>query len=181
MKITIVSSSTRIGRVSHRIALALKSVLTDSGAEVGILDLNEVNLPPFAERLSHLDEPPEELVTVMESLQASDGLVFLTPEYNGAPSSGLKNFIDVFAKAGFSEKPIGTATGSTGAMGGIRAAYMVQQMILSINAYPHPRMLTVGKMDQVLGENGEFTEEKTESRIRAYAETYLDWVKKLSA
>ena len=181
MKITIISSSTRTGRISHRIALALQSALTELGADAQIIDLKEVGLPPFTERLAYLKEPPQHLTEILNDLESSQGLVFLTPEYNGAPSSGLKNFIDVFAKAGFSGKPIGAATGSTGAMGGIRAAYMLQQMILSVNAFPHPRLLTVGKMNEVLGENGEFLDEKTESRVRAYAETYLDWVKKMAA
>jgi hypothetical protein len=68
----------------------------------------------------------------------SDGIIFLTPKYNGSFSSDLKNFIDVFAKEGFLGKPIGVATGSTGAMGGVRAANQLQQVILSLFAYPQP-------------------------------------------
>ena len=59
MNIKIVSGSTRIGRNSHRVALALNNKITALGIESSIVDLNEINLPPFEERLSFLPEKPE--------------------------------------------------------------------------------------------------------------------------
>lgn len=178
MKITIVSSSTRNGRISHRIALALQNSIQSSEINCTVIDICDLNLPAFEERLSYLENPKPQLTSANEILKDSDGLIFLTPEYNGAISSGLKNFIDVFAKDAFEGKPIGVATGSVGAMGGIRAAYQLQQTILSISAYPIPQMLTVGKMDKVLDEQGNIIDEKFSISIKRFLEAYLGFVKK---
>ena len=153
MKITIIASSTRMGRVSHRIALALSSAITKKGHEVHIIDLAELDLPIFNERYGRIEDQPDNWQPTMELLQSSDGQIFLTPEYNGSISSGLKNFIDVFAKDGFKDKPIGVATGSSGAKGGIRAAYQLQQIILSLFAFPMPHMLLVGHMKENIDDN----------------------------
>ena len=178
MKITIISSSTRKGRLGHRVALALQKNITKAGHQALIIDLVELNLPPFEERFGHIADPDGKLEKASNTLMQSDGLIFLTPEYNGAISSGLKNFIDVFAKAPFDGKPIGVATASTGALGGIRAAYQLQQTILSINAYPQPQMLLVGRMDKVLDEGGRIVDDSFEAKMDQFLTAFIGFVQR---
>jgi NAD(P)H-dependent FMN reductase len=180
MKITIISSSTRKGRVSHRIALALEKQIARVGHEARVIDLLELELPRFSERYSYMPEKPQSWKETMDTLLGSDGIIFLTPEYNGSFSSGLKNFIDVFAKKGFRGKPIGVATGSTGTMGGMRAAYQLQQVILSLFAYPQPQMLTVGEMQDRFDETGEITDEEFRPRFESYVNQFVEFCAKLS-
>lgn len=180
MNIAIVSSSTRIGRVSHRIALALEKHLSHLGHDPVIIDLMELQLPRFSERYPYVEDKPNSWIETMDALQSSNGIIFLTPEYNGSFSSGLKNFIDVFAKKGFSGKPIGVATGSNGTRGGIRAAYQLQQVILSIFAYPMPQMLTVGEMQNRLDEMGEITDEDFRSYFETFVNKFIEFCTKIS-
>ena len=180
MNITIVSSSTRIGRVSHRIALALDNQITRAGHEAKVIDLLELELPRFSERYANLPDKPESWQETMDMLRGSDGIIFLTPEYNGSFSSGLKNFIDVFAKEGFRGKPIGVATGSTGAVGGLRAAYQLQQVILSLFAYPQPQMLTVGKMQDRFDGEGAISDEGFRPRFESYVNQFIEFCARLS-
>ncbi|MBS3753645.1 MAG: NAD(P)H-dependent oxidoreductase [Anaerolineales bacterium] len=175
MKITIVSTSTRIGRVSHRIALALERSLNGKGQEAKIIDLAEVKLPRFTARYHRHPEQPENWERIMETLKASDGMIFLTPEYNGSISSGLKNFIDVFAKDGFRGKPIGVATGSTGSKGGVRAAYHVQRIILSIFAYPQPQMLLVGEMQHKFDETGRLVDKDFKPVFERFVDQFIQF------
>lgn len=180
MQITIVSSSTRMGRISHRIALALEKQIRHIGHEAIVIDLLELNLPMFSERYPRIPDKPTGWTETMDTLLASDGIIFLTPEYNGSFSSGLKNFIDVFAKEGFRGKPIGVVTGSSGAMGGIRAAYQLQQVILSLFAYPQPQMLTVGEMQRRFDETGEIIEEEFRPHFESYVNKFIQFCTKLS-
>ena len=180
MKITIVSSSTRKGRISHRIALALEKEIGRVGQDAKLIDLLELDLPRFSERYPYVEEKPTSWEETMDTLLESDGIIFLTPEYNGSFSSGLKNFIDVFAKKGFSGKPIGVATGSTGGRGGMRAAYQVQQVILSLYAYPQPQMLTVGNMQQRFDEKGEITDEEFRPHFETYVTHFIEFCVKIS-
>ncbi len=179
MKINIISSSTRKGRISHRIAIALERAIHNQGHEVAIIDLSEIQLPPFEERINLLENPDPKHLALKEELAKTEAFIFLTPEYNGAISSGLKNFIDVYAKDPFKHKAIGVATGSTGAMGGIRAAYQLQQSVLSIHGFPHPSMLTVSKMDQVIDEEGHIISDAYAKQQEAFLENFLSFAEKL--
>jgi NAD(P)H-dependent FMN reductase len=180
MIITIISSSTRNGRISHRIALALAKQITQVGHQASVIDLLKLELPRFTERYPNVKVKPQNWQDTMDTLLGSDGLIFLTPEYNGSFSSGLKNFIDVFAKEGFRGKPIGVATGSTGKMGGVRAAYQLQQVILSLFAYPQPQMLTVGEMQDRFDETGEITDQEFQPRFENYVKQFIEFCTKLS-
>jgi NAD(P)H-dependent FMN reductase len=180
MKISIISSSTRKGRISHRVALSLEKAILSTEHEVTIVDLAALALPPFEERIDFLENPAPQLLELKEALLATEAFLFLSPEYNGAISSGLKNFIDLFAKAPFSHKPIGVVTASVGAAGGIRAAYQLQQTILSIHGFPHPSMLTVAKMDQVLGEDGTILSEDYAKKQEQFLSHFLEFAQKLS-
>jgi NAD(P)H-dependent FMN reductase len=170
-----------MGRVSHRIALALEKQISRIGHQATVIDLLELKLPLFSERYGRVPDKPKSWTETMDTLLASDGIIFLTPEYNGSFSSGLKNFIDVFAKKGFRGKPIGVATGSSGAMGGIRAAYQLQQIILSLFAYPQPQMLTVGEMQQRFDETGEIIDEEFRPYFESYVNKFIQFCTDLSA
>lgn len=178
MNIKIVSGSTRIGRNSHRVALALNNKITALGFESSIVDLKEINLPPFEERLSFLAEKPERLVEISNELLSSTGYIFVTPEYNGGISSSLKNFIDTFGRPEFAGKPIAVASVSSGALGGIRAAMSLQQLILAIQAYPQPQMLTVGDVEEQLNNEGEIINPSFEKKLDSFVNSFLGFAKR---
>jgi NAD(P)H-dependent FMN reductase len=161
--------------VSHRIALALETTINNLGHEAKIIDLLKLKLPRFQERYPKVKEKPGGWIGTMDTLKASDGIIFLTPEYNGSFSSGMKNFIDVFAKEPFRGKPIGVATGSSGSMGGIRAAYQLQQVVLSLFAYPLPQMLTVGRMQNRLDEKGVVIDGDFKTQLESYISSFLEF------
>jgi NAD(P)H-dependent FMN reductase len=173
MKIQIVSGSTRNGRASHRVALALNGKLLSLGIDCTIVDLKEVELPPFGERLSFLEDKPEHLVALSNELLSSTGFIFVTPEYNGGISSSLKNFIDTFGRPEFAGKPIAVASVSSGALGGIRAAMSLQQLILAIQAYPQPQMLTIGDVEEQLNIDGEITNASFEKKMDSFVNSFL--------
>jgi NAD(P)H-dependent FMN reductase len=178
MNIKIVSGSTRIGRNSHRVALALNNKITALGIESSIVDLNEINLPPFEERLSFLPEKPERLVEMSNELLSSTGYIFVTPEYNGGISSSLKNFIDTFGRPEFAGKPIAVASVSSGALGGIRAAMSLQQLILAIQAFPQPQMLNVADVEEQLNNEGEIINPSFEKNLDSFVSSFIGFAKR---
>jgi NAD(P)H-dependent FMN reductase len=69
MKIAIVSSSIRIGRKSHRMALFFKNYITENKiASVDLIDLNEYSFPIFEERLSNMKNPPPDVLQFAERI-----------------------------------------------------------------------------------------------------------------
>ena len=178
MKIKIISGSTRVGRASHSIAIALNSKLLSLGVESTILDLNELGLPPFEERLQLLELKPEHLIVASQELLASTGMIFVTPEYNGGISSSLKNFIDTFGRPEFAGKPIAVASVSSGGLGGIKAAMNLQQLILAIQAYPQPQMLTVDDVEKQVNLAGDIINPSFEKKLDAFTKAYIGFAKR---
>jgi chromate reductase len=80
--------------------------------------------------------PPADWLAFREKLQKSDGVLFITPEYNRAIPGVLKNAIDVasrpYGKSSFNGKPVGIVSNSPGPLGGVSAAKTLQNILPGI-------------------------------------------------
>ena len=80
--------------------------------------------------------PPADWLAFREKLQKSDGVLFVTPEYNRSIPGVLKNAIDVgsrpYGKSSFLGKPIGIISNSPGPLGGVNAAKHLQNILPGI-------------------------------------------------
>ena len=70
--------------------------------------------------------PPADWLAFREKIQKSDGVLFVTPEYNRAIPGVLKNAIDVasrpYGKSSFLGKPVGIVSNSPGPLGGVNGS-----------------------------------------------------------
>lgn len=93
-KILVIVGSLR--KASFNKALAASAVSALSGkAEVSALDYAAV--PLFSQDLENPD--PEGVKAVKEQVKAADGLVIVTPEYNGLVPGVLKNLLDWLSRS----------------------------------------------------------------------------------
>lgn len=80
--------------------------------------------------------PPADWLAFREKLQKSNGVLFITPEYNRAIPGVLKNAIDVasrpYGKSSFNGKPVGIISNSPGPLGGVSAAKTLQNILPGI-------------------------------------------------
>src|SRR6202522_3195471 len=81
--------------------------------------------------------PPADWLAFREKIQKSDGVLFVTPEYNRAIPGVLKNAIDVasrpYGKSSFIGKPTGIVSNSPGPLGGVNAAKSLQHILPGIS------------------------------------------------
>src|SRR5439155_13379319 len=80
--------------------------------------------------------PPADWLAFREKLQKSNGVLFVTPEYNRSIPGVLKNAIDVgsrpYGKSSFLGKPIGIVSNSPGPRGGVSAGKHLQNILSGI-------------------------------------------------
>jgi chromate reductase, NAD(P)H dehydrogenase (quinone) len=80
--------------------------------------------------------PPADWLAFREKLQKSNGVLFITPEYNRSIPGVLKNAIDVasrpYGKSSFLGKPVGIISNSPGPLGGVSAAKHLQNILPGI-------------------------------------------------
>ena len=98
--ISVIVGSTRQGRFSEKPAQwILRHVQERDGVDARLLDLRDFPLPFFDQAVPPATpgRPPYEHEVVKKwtaAVAASDGFVFVTPEYNYGPPAVLKNAID---------------------------------------------------------------------------------------
>ena len=100
MRTSVIVGSTRQGRFSEKPAQwILQQLHNREGIEGRLLDLRDFPMPFFDQPTPPAmpGRPPYEHEVVKKwtaQIGASDGFVFVTPEYNYGPSAVLKNAID---------------------------------------------------------------------------------------
>jgi len=152
--IAIISSSVRIGRNSHRVALYFQNYLTENKlATAEIIDLHKYQFPLFDERLRLQPDPSPALLDYAERVTKADGIIIVTPEYNGGYPASLKNAVDVLYKEWY-KKPIAISTASDGIFGGTQVITGLQWSLWKIRAWTVPAMFPVPKVQEAFDVNG---------------------------
>jgi NAD(P)H-dependent FMN reductase len=166
MKISIISSSIRDGRNSHRVALYFKEFLTDNTvAEAEIIDLKNYSFPIFTKRFVLQEAPTLQMSEFAEKIKVSDGIIIVTPEYNGSIPASLKNVID-FLYDEWHRKPVALATVSTGAFGGAQALISLQFILWKMHAWTVSAVFQVAAVTESFNESGKAID-KEESKKQA--------------
>ena len=155
--IAIISASVRIGRNSHRVALYFKRYLEENKiATVEILDLKLYNFPLFDERLKYQKTPSSDVVAFSEKIKSADGVIIVTPEYNGGYPASLKNVTDLLYSEWY-HKPVAISTVSDGNFGGSQVLTSIQYSLWKMKAWTVPALFPVPIVIDSFDENGNLT------------------------
>ena len=129
--------------------------------------------------------PPADWVAFRDKLQASDGVLFVTPEYNRSIPGVLKNAIDVgsrpYGKSSFLGKPTGIISNSPGPLGGVSAAKQLQNILPGISGpimgQPETYLNGVG---DAFNDKGELVKEALQKVLQQYLEAFAAFVEKFN-
>lgn len=106
MKISIVSGSHRTASQSIKVSMVIKRLLCESDVAADVVDLAGNPLPLWDEEVWN-DSPRWQAAwtPIAEQLRASDGFVFVVPEWAGMVPSGFKNFLLLCGNQELGHKP----------------------------------------------------------------------------
>ncbi len=127
--------------------------------------------------------PPADWVAFREKIQKSNGVLFVTPEYNRAIPGVLKNAIDVgsrpYGKSSFLGKPIGIVSNSPGPLGGVNAAKSLQNILPGISGVimGQPEIYLNGVGD-AFDDKGELTKESLQKVLQQYIDAFAVFVER---
>ena len=163
----VLLGSVRRGRQSPKVARWLHRRLMTEGIESELLDLEELALPIMDERIRMRDDVPPGAKRLSEAIAAADGLLIVTPEYNNGYPGVLKNALDYLLPE-LKRKPVGIATVSAGAFGGISCLAQLRLVLLAMGAAPIPTSLPVSRVGQTFDDDG-----PTEGAFAERADAFL--------
>ncbi len=175
-KIAVVVGSLRKESFNLKIAKALVGLAPES---LSLEILNIANIPMFNEDLE--STPPQEWTVLREQIQAADGLLFLTPEYNRSIPGVLKNVIDVasrpYGKGVWDGKPGAIISVSIGNISGFGANHHLRQSLVFVNV---PTMAQpeayIGGASALFDDSGNLSNESTKTFLKNYMSAFEKWV-----
>ena len=148
------------------------------------------DFPPYDADVQHSQDFPEDVVRLAGAIRESDGVVFVTPEYNFGIPGALKNAIDWVSplesqpvellnmRLRRKGKPVALQSASPGPVGGARMQYDLRRSMVFLDA------LTLNKPEIFIGfcaqridaETGRITDEKTREFIRKQLAAFGEFI-----
>ncbi|WIW49343.1 NADPH-dependent FMN reductase [Bradyrhizobium sp. 62B] len=121
--------------------------------------------------------PPADWLAFRDKLQKSNGVLFVTPEYNRSIPGVLKNAIDVasrpYGKSSLLGKPVGIISNSPGPLGGVSAAKHLQNILPGISGpllqQPEIYLNAVG---DAFDANGNLTKDSLKTVLQQYIDAF---------
>jgi NAD(P)H-dependent FMN reductase len=117
------------------------------------VDLKEYNFPIFEDRLKTMQNPSEQVRDFADKIRSADGIIIVTPEYNGSIPASLKNAVDLLYDE-WHGKPISISTVSNGIFGGSQALIALQFVLWKIGAWTVTHMFPVPNVTEHFDEHG---------------------------
>jgi chromate reductase, NAD(P)H dehydrogenase (quinone) len=176
--IAVIVGSLRKESFTLKTAKALAKLAPDT-LKLNVITLNDISF--FNQDLEAT--PPADWLAFREKLQKSNGVLFVTPEYNRSIPGALKNAIDVgsrpYGKSSFLGKPTGIVSNSPGPLGGVSAAKHLQNILPGISGpiLGQPEIYLNGVGD-AFNDKGELIKESLQAVLKQYIDAYAAFVEK---
>lgn len=182
MKIAAIPGSLRRGSFNRMALKYIAQGAEEAGAEVETLDLKEYSFPIFDGDIE-AEGLPEKVVEFKNKIDAADGLIIVTPEYNHSIPGGLKNAIDWASRKGnpFKDKFVAIAGASTSSWGTTRSQVAILPVLRTLGMILLPNQLYIPKAETIFNEDGTIKDEGTKERLIDLGKILVEAVKKHKA
>jgi FMN reductase len=162
---TLREGSTSLGALRRALAAS-----GEAGAEVELLDLNELKLPMYEPRKS-LDEYGHDARRLIDAVSGADALLLSTAAYHGTLAGVTKNALDYVQFLGKEERPyfdgkvVGLITTAGGEQAAAKANAAMVHVVHALRGIVAPLMVGVTRAWQRTDDSGEITDENYGRRL----------------
>jgi NAD(P)H-dependent FMN reductase len=176
--IVIISGTNRPDSKTRKVAAHVEAIYETLGVRTHLLDLAELPAEIFSP--ASYAEKPVGFARFTDAILAADGLVVVTPEYNGGIPGILKLFIDMLPfPESFEQRPVCFVGLAAGIWGALRPVEQLQAIFGYRNAFVFPERVFLPGIGKLLNEAGQFTNPDMEKRLASQATRFISFVKKL--
>ena len=155
--IGFICGSLREGSINAQLETALTQRFKRAGAKTTSINLGTYALPLFHQDIA----VPANVKMLIQKIQSCDGVIIVSPEYNGGLPPVLKNAIDWTSTLGTEhiKKPYwGISSCTPGAMSGIMCMRQINYILMRLGGHVSPVQVGVGNAPSAFDARGELTE-----------------------
>jgi len=156
--IGFICGSLRSGSINKQLEKALIKRFKRAGGKTSSINLAAYDLPLYN---GDIKTPPG-VKKLIRKIKSCDGVVVVSPEYNGGITPVLKNAIDWTSTIGtdhFKSPYWGVASCSPGAMSGIMGMRQLNYILMRVGGKVSPIQVGVGNAEQAFNTKGELIAE----------------------
>lgn len=177
-KVAVIVGSLRKGSVNRQFAEALAK-LARPKLDLRIVEIGD--LPLYDQDLE--TELPASVQRFKREVEASDAVLFVTPEFNRTFSAALKNAIEwgtrPWGKNSFAGKPASIVGATLGAVGTAAAQSQLRSVVSAVGAAltTQPEIYLNFREDTLV--NGEIADENFRTLLTDWTAKFADWIARL--
>ena len=171
-KILVFAGSARKDSVNKKLAAAACQLAIEAGAEARLIDLADYAAPIYDGDLEEKSGLPQSMREFRSLVASHDGLLVVTPEYNGHVPPLLVNVFswtsrpDGDDKANvFAGKKVAIAAASPGGLGGVRVVPRLRDMVAELSAVAVPGFVTLPGALNAFDGKGNLTADATKKAL----------------
>lgn len=177
-KVAVIIGSLRKESFNRKIAKEMIR-LAPAGLDLEIVEISDLTF--FSEDVEM--NPPQSWKDFKAKIEASDAVLFVSPEYNRSIPGVLKNAMEIGGRPpkqnSWKEKPGAIVTVSPGAIGGLGSNKTISSVAANLNiAVMAQPEAYIGQVKDKLKEDGATVDEKTEKFLVTFLEAFEKWISK---
>ena len=177
-RIAVIVGSTRDGSFNRALGALAAARLEAQGASVTDVDLATFDLPLYSAEIEE-NRFPADAQRLKALFAAQDGLLFVSPEYNGSVPPLLKNAIDwasrptggesLVALSAYRGKASAVMSASLSPFGGLRGLMHLRQILSTIQTLVLPEQVLVPSAHAAFDEAGNLNDALAASLVEMTA------------
>jgi len=163
--IAVISGTNRPDSVTHKVARIASEILKEGGEQVALLDL--IDLPLELYSPSSYAIKPVAFEAFQEAVLTAEGILTVTPEYNGSYPGALKYFIDMLRfPDSLVDKPAGFVGLSSGRWGALRSVEQLEMVFQYRCAHLYGRRVFLPGVHKLLDDEGRIQDPEIGARLK---------------
>jgi len=184
MKLLAFAASLRRESLNRKLITLVADLAREAEVEVDLADFHEFDMPLYDADLQVSSGFPKGAQEMARRVQAADGLLIASPEYNYSMPGTLKNAIDWVSR--MKPMPLRGKHGflmaaSSTLVGGIRGLWALRVPLEGLGVFLHPDMFALAQAQLALDEQGKLKDPEMQQRLRKMVAGYLETGRKLTS
>lgn len=183
MKLLAFAASLKRESLNRKLLLLAVDLVRRPGIVVDLAEFSEFDMPLYNADLQNAAGFPAGASELGRRIQAADGLMIASPEYNYSLPGTLKNAIDWVSRMSpmpFRGKHGFLLAASSTVAGGTRGLWALRVPLEGLGVTLYPDMFALAQAAEALDEQGQLKDPRLQERLEKVLAGYVEMGRKLS-
>jgi NAD(P)H-dependent FMN reductase len=179
MRVLALSASRREASLNSRLLRLACAALEATDVEVDVANIRDFDMPNYDGDLEDAEGLPASASELAARIEACDGFVIASPEYNASMPGVLKNVIDWTSR--LRPQPFAGAhclllSASPSMVGGNRSLWSLRMPLEHLGTRVHPDMFSLAQAHSAFTDDGQLANEQLGVRLHQLVSDWVDLV-----